>query len=57
MSDNSDSDFSAKFQAFDFIRSEVEYATEWYSESPGRPSLSRYRDQVEADMSEMSELV
>jgi hypothetical protein len=38
---------------------EVEYATEWYSELPGRPSLSpstkkRYRDQVEADMSEMS---
>jgi hypothetical protein len=43
---------------------EVEYATEWYSESPGRagrPSLSpatkkRYRDQVEADMSEMSSM-
>jgi hypothetical protein len=38
---------------------EVEYATEWYSESPGRPSLSPatkklYQDQVEADMSEMS---
>ncbi len=30
---------------------EVEYATEWYSESPGRPLLSPatgYRDQVEA---------
>jgi hypothetical protein len=40
---------------------EVEYATEWYSESPGRLSLSpatkmRYRDQVEADMSEMSSM-
>ncbi len=40
---------------------EVEYATEWYSESPGRPSLSpatkkRYRDQVEADMSKMSSM-
>ncbi len=40
---------------------EVEYATEWYSESPGRPSLSpatkkRYRDQMEADMSEMSSM-
>jgi hypothetical protein len=40
---------------------EVEYATEWYWESPGRPSLSpatkkRYRDQVEADMSEMSSM-
>ncbi len=40
---------------------EVEYATEWYSESPGRPSLSpatkkRYCDQVEADMSEMSSM-
>ena len=40
---------------------EVEYATEWYSESPGRPSLSpatkkRYRDQVEADMSEMTSM-
>jgi hypothetical protein len=40
---------------------EVEHATEWYSESPGRPSLSpatkkRYRDQVEADMSEMSSM-
>jgi hypothetical protein len=38
---------------------EVKYATEWFSESPGRPSLSpatkkRYRDQLEADMSEMS---
>ena len=36
---------------------EVEHATELYSESPGRPSLSpatkkRYRDQVEADMFE-----
>ncbi len=34
----------------------VKYATEWYSESPGRPSLSpatkkRYHYQVEADMS------
>ncbi len=40
---------------------EVEYATEWYSESPGRPSLSpatkkRYRNQVESDMSEMSSM-
>jgi hypothetical protein len=41
---------------------EVEYATEWYSESPGRPSLSpatkkRYRDQVEAaDMAKMSSM-
>ena len=40
---------------------EVEHATEWYSESPGRPSLSpatkkRYRDQVEADMSEMTSM-
>jgi hypothetical protein len=40
---------------------EVEYATEWYSDSPGRPSLSpatkkRYRNQVEADMSEMSSM-
>ncbi len=40
---------------------EVEYATEWYSESPGRPSLSpatkkRYRDQVEGDLSEMSSM-
>jgi hypothetical protein len=40
---------------------EVEYATEWYSESPDWPSLSpatkkRYRDQVEADMSEMSSM-
>ncbi len=41
--------------------SEVEYATEWYSESLGRPSLSpatqakkRYRYQVEANMAEMS---
>ncbi len=40
---------------------EVEYATEWYSESPGRPLLSpatkkRYRDQAEANMSEMSSM-
>jgi hypothetical protein len=40
---------------------EVEYATEWYLESPGRPSLSpetkkRYRYQVEADMAEMSSM-
>ncbi len=40
---------------------EVEYATEWYSESPGRPSLSpatkkHYRNQVEADISEMSSM-
>ncbi len=40
---------------------EVEYATEWYSESPGWPSLSpatkkRYRDQVEADVAEMSSM-
>jgi hypothetical protein len=40
---------------------EVEYATEWYSESPGRPSLSpatkkRHRDQMEAEMSEMSSM-
>ncbi len=40
---------------------EVKYATEWYSESPGRPSLSpatkkRYGGQVEADMSEMSSM-
>ncbi len=40
---------------------EVKYANEWYSESPGRPSLSpatkkRYRYQVEADMSEMSRM-
>jgi hypothetical protein len=40
---------------------EVDYATEWYSESPGRPSMSpatkkRYCDQVEADMSEMSSM-
>ena len=40
---------------------EVEYATEWYSESPGRPSLSpatkkRYRDEVERDMSEMTSM-
>ncbi len=40
---------------------EVEYATEWYSESPGRLSLSpatkkRYCNQVEADMSEMSSM-
>ncbi len=38
---------------------EVEYATQWYSESLGRPSLSpattkRFRYQVEADMAEMS---
>ncbi len=40
---------------------EVENATEWYSELPGRPSLSpatkkRYRYQVEADMSDMSSM-
>jgi hypothetical protein len=40
---------------------EVEYATEWYSESPGRPLLSpatkkRYQDQVEADMSDMTSM-
>jgi hypothetical protein len=40
---------------------EVEYATEWYYESPGRPSLSpatknSYRNQMEADMSEMSSM-
>jgi hypothetical protein len=40
---------------------EVEYATEWYSESPGRLSLSpatkkRYRDLLEADMSEMTSM-
>ncbi len=40
---------------------EVEYTTKWYSESQGRPSLSpatkkHYRDQVEADMAEMSSL-
>ncbi len=40
---------------------EVEYATEWSSESSGRPSLSpattkRYRDQEEADMAEMSSM-
>jgi hypothetical protein len=40
---------------------EVEYATEWYLESPGRPSLSpatkkRYRGQVEDYMSEMSNM-
>jgi hypothetical protein len=40
---------------------EVEYATEWHSESPGRPSLSpatkkRYRDEVERDMSEMTSM-
>ncbi len=37
---------------------EVEYATEWFSESQCRLLLSpatkkRYRDQVEADMAEM----
>jgi hypothetical protein len=51
--------------AYDSPRSkdvtEVEYATEWYLESPGRPSLSpatkkRYRDQVEADMSKMTSM-
>jgi hypothetical protein len=41
---------------------EVKYATEWYLESTGRQSLSpetkkRYRDQVEADMSEMSSIM
>jgi hypothetical protein len=40
---------------------EVEYATEWYSDSPGRPSLTqatkkRYSNQVEAEMSEMSSM-
>ncbi len=40
---------------------EVEYATEWYSESPGRPSLSpatkkHNRDQVEADMSDITSM-
>ncbi len=39
----------------------VEYATEWYSEQQGLPSLSpatktRYRHQLEADMSEMSSM-
>jgi hypothetical protein len=39
----------------------VEYATEWYSESQGRPSLSpatkkRYRYQVEDDMAKMSSM-
>ncbi len=40
---------------------DVEYATEWYSESPGHPSLSpaikkRYCDQVEVDMAKMSSM-
>jgi hypothetical protein len=40
---------------------EVEYATEWYSESPDRPSLSpatkkRNHDELEAEMDEMSSM-
>jgi hypothetical protein len=40
---------------------EVEYSTKWYSESPGRPSLSPAtkkcnHDELEAEMAEMSSM-
>ncbi len=72
MSDNSDSDNSAKFQAFDFIRSKIPYSPVLqellrngnakcvYRRKRKRQmrlaTKKRYRDQVEADMSEMSSM-